>query len=64
MNGRAFVDTNVLVYAVDRDEPVKQARAQRLLDEAEPAVLLTEDLADGATYGLVTVDNPFRNRAT
>ena len=34
MNGdRAFVDTNVLVYAVDRNSPAKQARAQSLLEE-------------------------------
>ena len=27
------VDTNVLVYAFDADEPVKQAKSQRLLDQ-------------------------------
>ena len=26
------VDTNVLVYALDSDEPLKQARAHQLLD--------------------------------
>lgn len=30
------VDTNVLVYALDADEPVKQAKAQRLLDGLIP----------------------------
>lgn len=30
---RAFVDTNVLAYAYDRSEPVKQARAAATLDE-------------------------------
>jgi predicted nucleic acid-binding protein len=31
--GRAFVDTNVLVYAYDHDEPTKQARAAEVLSE-------------------------------
>lgn len=31
MNGSIFVDTNVLVYAYDRSEPVKQARAAEVL---------------------------------
>ncbi len=30
------VDTNVLVYAFDADEPVKQAKAQHLLDRLVP----------------------------
>jgi predicted nucleic acid-binding protein len=32
MNGRAFVDTNVLVYAYDRSEPEKQRLALEILD--------------------------------
>lgn len=32
MNGRAFVDTNVLVYAYDRSEPEKQQLALEILD--------------------------------
>jgi predicted nucleic acid-binding protein len=32
MNDSIFVDTNVLVYAYDRSEPVKQARAAAVLD--------------------------------
>jgi len=32
MNDRIFVDTNVLVYAYDRSEPKKQARALEVLD--------------------------------
>lgn len=32
MNGSIFVDTNVLVYAYDRSEPIKQARAIEVLD--------------------------------
>jgi predicted nucleic acid-binding protein len=31
MSDRAFVDTNVLVYAFDDDEPAKQARARSLI---------------------------------
>jgi len=27
------IDTNVLIYALDADEPVKQAKAQQLLDK-------------------------------
>jgi predicted nucleic acid-binding protein len=34
MTTRSFVDTNVWVYAVDRGEPVKQARAHRILEPA------------------------------
>jgi predicted nucleic acid-binding protein len=33
MPGRAFVDTNVLVYAVDAADPNKQATARKLLEE-------------------------------
>lgn len=32
MNGSIFADTNVLVYAYDRSEPEKQARALAVLD--------------------------------
>lgn len=31
MTGRTFVDTNVLVYAMDDDAPAKQARARELM---------------------------------
>lgn len=38
------VDTNILLYSVDRKEPIKQAQAQRLLQElhssGETTVLL------------------------
>jgi len=33
MNGKTFVDTNVLLYAHDVDAPEKRAVANRLLDE-------------------------------
>lgn len=29
----AFLDTNVLIYAIDTSSPVKQARAKKLIDE-------------------------------
>ena len=37
-----FVDTNVLVYAFDNDEPVKQARAREVLRERPDAVISTQ----------------------
>lgn len=46
---RSFVDTNVLVYAVDESAI-----------SAGCDVLLTEDLQDGRRYGRVLVSDPFR----
>jgi predicted nucleic acid-binding protein len=44
------VDTNVLVYRLDRSDPVKQSRARDLLQElatsAEPTVLLWQVLGE------------------
>ena len=44
------VDTNVLLYSVDRNEPAKQARAQQLLQQlhssTEPTVLLWQVLGE------------------
>jgi predicted nucleic acid-binding protein len=44
------VDTNVLLYSVDRHEPLKQARAQLLLQHlhsaVEPTVLLWQVLGE------------------
>jgi predicted nucleic acid-binding protein len=37
MTGRAFVDTNVWVYAVDGAEPAKRQRAQSVLQGMDPA---------------------------
>jgi predicted nucleic acid-binding protein len=37
---RTFVDTNVLVYAYDRAEDVKQERALQVLHEVEPTDLV------------------------
>ncbi len=47
------VDTNVLLYSVDRNEPEKQLKAQQLLRQlhsatAEPTVLLWQVLGESA----------------
>ena len=34
MSGRAFFDTNVLVYLFDEDSPAKQTRARGLFDQS------------------------------
>jgi len=41
MSDKAFLDTNVLVYAYDRSDPIRQRRAQELLEAG---------IADGETY--------------
>jgi predicted nucleic acid-binding protein len=41
MPGRAFVDTNVLVYAVDRSEPKKRERAREVLGTAPEQLVLS-----------------------
>ena len=42
MNGdRAFVDTNVLIYAVDKGSPTKQTRAQSLLAEIAGSMVIS-----------------------
>lgn len=47
MSGRVFLDTNVLVYLFDRDEPGKRAVAARLLDErADQIVVSTQVLQE------------------
>src|SRR5665811_682131 len=46
---RAFLDTNILVYVFDRDEPAKQARATHLfqaLAEQGTALLSTQVLQE------------------
>ncbi len=50
MADRDFFDANILIYAYDRRDPVKQARAFDLL---------SEDLNAGQTYNGVVVVNPF-----
>jgi predicted nucleic acid-binding protein len=48
MSGRAFIDTNVLVYAVDDADPAKRDRARALLENAGPGdfVLSTQVLSE------------------
>lgn len=42
MNGdRTFVDTNVLVYAIDRNSPAKQAQARMLLAELSGSIVIS-----------------------
>ena len=65
MSGRAFLDTNVLVYAYDRHEPRKQSIAQSLLTEAfrsENVALSTQVL--GELFTVVTRRIPSRSRLT
>lgn len=38
MTSRAFVDTNVFVYAVDDSEPAKQQTARELLASIDPVI--------------------------
>ena len=44
------VDTNILLYSVDRNEPIKQLKAQQLLSQlhsaSEPTVLLWQVLGE------------------
>ena len=49
MNGRGFLDTNILVYAYDRSDPGKQQRAQELLASSireESGALSTQVLGE------------------
>ena len=49
MSDRAFIDTNVLVYAYDKHDPEKQKKAQELLADAirrENAVLSVQVLSE------------------
>jgi predicted nucleic acid-binding protein len=42
MSGRAFLDTNVFVYAVDTANPAKQKRAQEVLTTTPDVVVSTQ----------------------
>lgn len=53
MTVRAFVDTNVLVYAFDDGEPAKRDRARALLT-APPAALVISAQVIGEFYVVVT----------
>ena len=47
MSGRAFLDTNVLVYLFDRDTPAKQRRAREVLEtEGGSAAVSTQVLQE------------------
>lgn len=54
MTDRSFVDTNVWVYAVDRDEPAKQAVARALLAPSNDADLVVSTQVLGEFYVTVT----------
>jgi predicted nucleic acid-binding protein len=54
MTDRVFVDSNVWVYAVDADEPVKQARARAVLDPSTSDTLVTSAQVLGEFYVTVT----------
>jgi predicted nucleic acid-binding protein len=54
MSDRVFVDSNVWVYAVDADEPVKQAKARAVLDPATSDTLATSAQVLGEFYVTVT----------
>ena len=61
MPDREFIDTNILVYAYDRRDPVKQSRAQKLLIngiENETAVLSTQVLGEFFTVVTKRIPNP------
>lgn len=47
-----FLDTNVLVYAFDTNEPAKQARARQLMRERPDAVISTQVMLEW--YSVVT----------
>jgi predicted nucleic acid-binding protein len=46
MSDRAFLDTNILVYAVDEGEPEKRDVARRILGSASRFVLSTQILSE------------------
>jgi predicted nucleic acid-binding protein len=46
MSDRIFLDTNILVYAFDRDEPSKRARSLAILSGDDELVLSTQVLQE------------------
>lgn len=54
MSGRAFVDTNVLVYLFDDDEPVKQGQARQLRADPDGPDLVVSAQVLGEFYVAVT----------
>lgn len=51
---RAFLDTNVLVYLFDHDEPLKTQRARDLLEQAKPDELALSAQVLSEFYVVVT----------
>jgi predicted nucleic acid-binding protein len=51
---KAFLDTNVLVYAFDHDEPAKRERAQEVLENARSGALALSAQVLGEFYVTVT----------
>ena len=61
MPDRTFIDTNILVYAYDIDEPVKQARAREILKqgiEGETAVISVQVIGEFFTVVTKRIPNP------
>lgn len=54
MSDRTFVDTNVLVYAVDESEPVKRARARQALAGGDYGELVLSSQVLSEFYVTVT----------
>lgn len=54
MSARAFVDTNVLVYLFDDDEPVKQGQARALRSDRDGPDLVVSTQVLGEFYVTVT----------
>jgi predicted nucleic acid-binding protein len=51
---KAFLDTNILVYLFDHDEPDKTQRARDILDQAEPGELALSTQVLSEFYVVVT----------
>jgi len=66
MSVKRFFDTNVLVYACDSTDSLKQATALKHIadaaDDGSGVETLSEDLNDGQDYDGVVVVNPFRQQ--
>ena len=61
MTDKTFIDTNILVYAYDTDEPVKQVQAREILKqgiEDETAVLSVQVIGEFFTVVTKRIPNP------
>lgn len=54
MSVRTFLDTNILVYLFDHDEPAKESRAREILDKAELGELALSTQVMSEFYVTVT----------